>query len=86
MSSTGVEIQTAFLYIQVDKNIDFLAGNNPFFLKGDEWKTARNRIAPTMTLAKLKGYLPNIIKVGDEMVKYLKDNVRITPEMETREV
>lgn len=70
--------------MQVDKKADILAGSNPFFLSDDEWKTARARVTPALTLAKLKGYLPSILNVGDELVTYIKN--KKPAELETRDV
>ncbi|XP_061721552.1 cytochrome P450 6j1-like [Cydia pomonella] len=58
----------------VDKNYDVLAGFNPFFTKGEDWKMSRNHATPVLSTNKLKGYLPSIVKVGDEMVKYLRNS------------
>ncbi|XP_061708231.1 cytochrome P450 6d3-like [Cydia pomonella] len=70
----------------VDKNADPIAATHPFVLKGEEWKSARAQVTPSLSLAKLKGYLPSILKVGDEMVKYVKKNCVGTAEFEGREL
>ncbi|XP_063394900.1 cytochrome P450 6j1-like isoform X1 [Cydia fagiglandana] len=59
---------------EIDKKADRLASAHPFVLKGDEWKSARAQVTPSLSLVKLKGYLPSVLKVGDEMVKYVKKN------------
>ncbi|XP_063548878.1 cytochrome P450 6j1-like [Cydia strobilella] len=70
----------------VDKNADPVAAAHPFVLKGEEWKSARAQVTPSLSLAKLKGYLPSILKVGDEMVKYVKKNCVGTAEFEARKL
>ncbi|XP_063357960.1 cytochrome P450 6j1-like [Cydia amplana] len=70
----------------VDKNADPIAAAHPFVLKGEEWKSARAQVTPSLSLAKLKGYLPSILKVGDEMVKYVKKNCVGTAEFEARKL
>jgi len=34
---------------QVDKTVDKILGNNPFVLKGDEWKERRAEITPGLS-------------------------------------
>lgn len=75
--------EIVFFIPQIDLKADVLAASNPFFYSGDEWKKTRARITPALTVTKLRGYLPSILDVGDELVKYIKNK---TEELETREV
>jgi len=55
-------------------------------LKGEKWKTLRTVTSPIFTSGKLKGMLPLLEKVGDEMVKYLEDQAANNAEFEAKEL
>lgn len=60
-------------FSQADKKYDRVACWNPFFLKDEEWKVSRSHTTPALSIAKLKGYLPIMFRVADQMVKYGKN-------------
>lgn len=39
---------------QMEKNVDIIFEQNPFMMKGKEWKDKRNEIAPALTQSKVK--------------------------------
>lgn len=47
----------------IDEKVDPMFGKNPFVLKGDRWKVARNQLIPCFTTKKVNDYL---------VFKYLK--------------
>ncbi|XP_047985514.1 cytochrome P450 6j1-like [Leguminivora glycinivorella] len=70
--------------IKFDRKADPLAAAHPFFQSGEEWKTTRAQVTPSLTLAKLRGYLPNIFKVADVMINHVKRSK--SKEIETRDL
>lgn len=38
---------------QMEKNVDIIFEQNPFMMKGKEWKDKRNEIAPALTQSKV---------------------------------
>lgn len=38
---------------QMEKNVDVIFEQNPFMMKGKEWKDKRNEIAPALTQSKV---------------------------------
>ncbi|KAF5289837.1 hypothetical protein FQR65_LT11723 [Abscondita terminalis] len=59
--------------LDLNKNADYLIAVNPFFSKGDEWKTNRGQIAPSFTNHKIKTIFPLMESVCKNLVDYLKD-------------
>lgn len=56
--------------IYVDEENDPFSGQL-FALKGERWKTLRNKLAPSFTSGKLKGMFGTIDEVGDRMIQHL---------------
>uniref|UniRef100_A0A1L8E4B8 Putative cytochrome n=1 Tax=Nyssomyia neivai TaxID=330878 RepID=A0A1L8E4B8_9DIPT len=55
----------------IDKKKDPIFGNNPFMLKGQEWKEKRAEITPAFTQLRLKAMYPVIDDVGNRLKKFL---------------
>ncbi|XP_044262902.1 probable cytochrome P450 28a5 isoform X2 [Tribolium madens] len=56
----------------LDKDVDPLLGRNPFFAKGDEWKTHRTVATPGFTSGKMKTIYPLLEHVSQEFIKYVE--------------
>jgi len=71
---------------------DFYFGTNKYInemlisIKGEKWKTMRTMASPVFTSGKLKGMVPLIESVGDEMVKYLDDFATNGKEFECKDL
>ncbi|XP_022915412.2 probable cytochrome P450 6g2 [Onthophagus taurus] len=64
--------------IHVNKEDDVIFGNNPFVVKGSDWKDIRTQHLLSLTGSKVKNMFPEINEVGDKMVKYLKSELNKT--------
>ncbi|KAF5308636.1 hypothetical protein FQR65_LT06097 [Abscondita terminalis] len=58
----------------VDEETDPIFGKNPFTLKGERWKYARNQLTPCFTIKKLKTMFPLIDEIGKKLIKYLNQS------------
>ncbi|XP_061386314.1 probable cytochrome P450 28d1 [Musca vetustissima] len=56
----------------IDEKSDAIVGNNPFFLRGEEWKERRNELVPGMSPNRIK----NVYPVTLEICKRLTDFIR----------
>nr|CAD7407731.1 unnamed protein product [Timema cristinae] len=56
----------------LDVSLDPLAGRNPFFLKGERWRTVRSQITPAFTSGKIKPMFSLMTEVCQEMKTYLE--------------
>jgi cytochrome P450 family 6 len=45
---------------------------NLFALPGEAWKSLRSQLTPAFTSGKLKGMFPQVLSVGNELVKFMK--------------
>ncbi|XP_037935753.1 probable cytochrome P450 28a5 [Teleopsis dalmanni] len=63
----------------VDSKSDFIFANNPFSLKGEEWKQRRAEVTPGLTPSRIKSVYPVTIKVCDRMVEYIRKQIRMAP-------
>uniref|UniRef100_A0A336LXR4 CSON009724 protein n=1 Tax=Culicoides sonorensis TaxID=179676 RepID=A0A336LXR4_CULSO len=72
--------------LSIDKEIDPLIGNNPFFLRGDEWKNKRGEISPAFSNARIKSLFPWMQVTAIDMIKFLKASILENPETEMREM
>ncbi|KAK4883202.1 hypothetical protein RN001_006521 [Aquatica leii] len=57
----------------IDEKIDPIFAKNPFSLKGEKWKYARNQLTPCFTIKKLKAMFPLVNEVGKRAIKYLNN-------------
>lgn len=60
-----------------------VVANMMFMQKGQEWKISRTKMTPAFTSGKLKNMLPIINSVGEDMVKYVNNNLG---EQEAKEI
>ncbi|XP_017032002.1 probable cytochrome P450 28d2 [Drosophila kikkawai] len=56
----------------VDKKVDKILGNNPFVLKGDEWKERRTEITPGLSPNRIRAVYPVSQSVCRKFVDYIK--------------
>nr|CAD7201258.1 unnamed protein product [Timema douglasi] len=56
----------------LDVSLDPIAGRNPFFLKGERWRTVRSQITPAFTPGKIKPMFSLMTEVCQEMKTYLE--------------
>ncbi|KAF2897764.1 hypothetical protein ILUMI_08411 [Ignelater luminosus] len=72
----------------IDEKTDPMFGKNPFVLKGDRWKVARNQLIPCFTTKKVKSMFPLIEEVGKKIVAYLNRTPEAwgTEGLETKEL
>ncbi|EDW88952.2 uncharacterized protein Dyak_GE25311 [Drosophila yakuba] len=61
----------------VDKKVDKILGNNPFVLKGDEWKERRAEITPGLSLNRVKAVYPVSQSVCKQFVEYIRRQQRM---------
>ncbi|XP_073829669.1 probable cytochrome P450 28a5 [Musca autumnalis] len=61
----------------IDKKTDFILGNNPFVLTGEEWKERRAEVTPGFTSNRIKTVFPVTNKVCHTMVDYIKQQMKI---------
>ncbi|XP_017063045.2 probable cytochrome P450 28d2 [Drosophila eugracilis] len=61
----------------VDKKVDKILGNNPFVLKGDEWKERRAEITPGLSQNRIKAVYPVSQSVCKKFVDYIKRQQRM---------
>ncbi|XP_017130362.2 uncharacterized protein LOC108148033 [Drosophila elegans] len=61
----------------VDKRVDKILGNNPFVLKGDEWKERRTEITPGLSPNRVKAVYPVSQSVCKKFVDYLRHQGRM---------
>lgn len=71
--------------IYFNAEVDVLSGNI-FFLRGQKWKTLREKISPTFTSGKLKQMFFTILEVGQRLEKYLTLNAAGKAEVDVRDV
>ncbi|KAJ3642767.1 hypothetical protein Zmor_025523 [Zophobas morio] len=62
----------------LDKNIDPLLGRNPFFLKGEEWRSTRALLTPGFTSGKMKWVYPSLEEVSRDLVTYIDKHQETT--------
>ncbi|XP_061401774.1 probable cytochrome P450 28d1 [Musca vetustissima] len=55
----------------IDKKSDFIFGNNPFMLTGDEWKERRAEVTLGLTMNRIKNVFPVTEKICKSMVEYI---------------
>ncbi|XP_005184312.1 probable cytochrome P450 28a5 [Musca domestica] len=60
-----------------DKNTDFILGNNPFVLTGEEWKERRAEITPGFTTNRIKTVFPVTNKVCQTMIDFIRQQMKI---------
>ncbi|XP_063708554.1 probable cytochrome P450 28a5 [Culicoides brevitarsis] len=70
----------------IDKESDPLAGRNPFFLKGEEWKEKRSEIIPAFSSGRMKALFPVMEAVADKMKNYIENQMETSEYIETREL
>ncbi|XP_016983314.2 uncharacterized protein LOC108047584 [Drosophila rhopaloa] len=61
----------------VDKKVDKILGNNPFVLKGDEWKERRAEITPGLAPNRVKAVYPVSQSVCKKFVDYIRRQQRM---------
>ncbi|GJQ82526.1 hypothetical protein Trydic_g14511 [Trypoxylus dichotomus] len=61
--------------IEIKIEHDSVFGNNPFVLRGDDWKTKRTQHLLSLTPAKVKLMLPELESCADRMVTYLRRQI-----------
>lgn len=57
------------IIIQINKDSDPIAGRDPFFLKGKEWKETRNEISPAFSNSRVCLYCKIYITKSNDMIK-----------------
>ncbi|XP_044262899.1 cytochrome P450 6g1-like [Tribolium madens] len=62
----------------IDKKIDPIIGRNPFFLRGEEWKTVRQQLTPGFTSGKMKWLYPLLEEVAGNLVKFIDNHPETT--------
>ncbi|XP_017043668.1 probable cytochrome P450 28d1 [Drosophila ficusphila] len=62
----------------VDKKVDKILGNNPFVLRGEEWKERRGEITPGLTPNRVKVVYPVSQSVCKKFVDYIKRQQRMS--------
>jgi len=62
----------------MDKKKDILA-NNPFMLRGEEWKRRRAELTPGLTTSRTASIYPVTQKIVDSFVEYIRKETRIPP-------
>ncbi|XP_044733626.1 uncharacterized protein LOC123296229 [Chrysoperla carnea] len=73
--------------IRLNAKADPVAGNNPFVLKGNKWKTTRAHLTPGFTSLKLKQMFPNMESVSKRFVAYIQQNINASNnKLEAKEV
>nr|XP_022901249.1 cytochrome P450 6j1-like [Onthophagus taurus] len=60
--------------LEVDPEYDPIFGNNPFTMKGEEWKIQRTKHVPLYTIAKMKNMFESVKDSSEKLVKYLKEH------------
>ncbi|KAJ3648665.1 hypothetical protein Zmor_020451 [Zophobas morio] len=64
--------------LYLDKSVDPLSGRNPFFSKGDDWKSTRVLLTPGFTSGKIKWIYPLLEEVSKNFVKYIEKQPETT--------
>ncbi|KAF5289835.1 hypothetical protein FQR65_LT11721 [Abscondita terminalis] len=59
----------------VDRETDYLLAKNPFFSRGNDWKTSRGQLMPSLTYNKMKTIFPLMEKVCENFVEHLDDPI-----------
>lgn len=57
-----------------------------FALPGESWKSLRNQLTPAFTSGKLKGMFPQILTVGNELVKFMNPLAKKNESIEIRDL
>ncbi|XP_044733625.1 uncharacterized protein LOC123296228 [Chrysoperla carnea] len=60
---------------RISEKADPIAGNNPFILKGAQWKTTRAHLTPGFTTLKLKQMFPNMSSVSERLIAYIQQHI-----------
>ncbi|XP_063709180.1 probable cytochrome P450 28a5 [Culicoides brevitarsis] len=68
------------------KETDPLFGRNPFNLEGEEWKEKRGEILPAFSSQRIKALFPIMEAVVDKMKQYIKAEMKVLENIETREM
>lgn len=70
----------------LEKHLDPLLSMNPFFVRGDEWKSKRSQLTPIFTAAKVKAIFPLVADICDRFVSYIDKKSTEGEEFEARHV
>ncbi|XP_045473268.1 cytochrome P450 6k1-like [Harmonia axyridis] len=68
-----------------NKEIDPMASNALFIMRGEEWKGLRNKLSPIYTSGKMKKMMPLITKIADQMELYV-DTLTDGQEIDVRDL
>lgn len=58
--------------------------NNVLFLDGAPWRTLRQKLSPTVTTNKLKGLMPDLLKVGEDLCDVIANKIERDPVVDFR--
>jgi cytochrome P450 family 28 len=64
--------------LRIEKEIDPLIGRNPFFLRGQEWKTVRAQLTPAFTSGKMKLVYPHLEDTSQRISKFIDSQPNAT--------
>ncbi|XP_055371663.1 probable cytochrome P450 28d1 [Condylostylus longicornis] len=62
--------------IQCNKKTEILA-LNPFFLKGQDWKSKRAEVTPALSANRIKSSYPVMEKVSSKLVDFIREQIQI---------
>lgn len=68
-----------------DPSVNIMA-NSLFMLKGDRWRTMRQKLSPGFTSGKLKDTHDQIKECTDQLINIVDDNLKVSDHFEIREL
>jgi len=71
--------------IDIDPSVKILS-NSLFMLKGDRWRTMRQKLSPGFTSGKLKDTHDQIKECTDQLLEIIDDNLKVSDHFEIREL
>jgi len=69
----------------IDPSVSILA-NSLFMLKGDRWRTMRQKLSPGFTTGKLKDTHDQIKECIDQLINVFDDNLKVSDHFDIREM
>ncbi|XP_013111464.1 probable cytochrome P450 28d1 [Stomoxys calcitrans] len=64
----------------IDEKSDLISANNPFFLRGEEWKERRTEMIPGMTPNRIKSAYPVTLDVCKRLSDYINQKTKLPPQ------
>ncbi|XP_073831656.1 uncharacterized protein [Musca autumnalis] len=61
----------------IDQKSDPIVANNPFMLKGEEWKERRNELVPGMSPIRIKNIYPVTLEICKRLTDFIREQTKV---------